>query len=135
MNKNTELELSKARAEKEKVEYIQRGGQLQFFKLQIMKVNRSAKQTYIQFKTGITNSSFNEDLGTEQNNENKYKNILSWGRPRGSVVEFVCSTSATRGFAGSDPGHGSSSSGHAGAVSHMPQLEGPTTKIRNCVLG
>ena len=27
------------------------------------------------------------------------------------------------------------SSGHAEAVSHMPQLEGPTTKIYNYVLG
>ena len=28
-----------------------------------------------------------------------------------------------------------SSSGHAETASHMPQLEGPTTKIYNCVLG
>ena len=27
------------------------------------------------------------------------------------------------------------SSGHAGVVSHMPQLEGPTTKMYNHVLG
>ena len=38
---------------------------------------------------------------------------------------------AAQGFTGSDPG----SSGHAEAASYMPQLEGPTTKIYNYVLG
>ena len=38
-----------------------------------------------------------------------------------------------QGFAGLDPWH--RSSGHAEAASHMPQLEGPTTKICNYVRG
>ena len=51
------------------------------------------------------------------------------------MLKFACSTSAARGFAGSDLGHGHGTSGHAEAASHMPQLEGPTTRIYNYVLG
>ena len=55
------------------------------------------------------------------------------------MVKFVRSASAAQGFAGSDPGHGhgtAHSSGHDGAASHMPQLEGLTTKkVYNYVLG
>ena len=86
------------------------------------------------------------------------------GRPRGQVVKLTSSASATQGFADSDPGctHGTAhqamvrstplwqprvhqfgswartwhcSSGHAEAASHMPQLEGPTTRIYSYVLG
>ena len=51
-----------------------------------------------------------------------------WGWPRGLVVKFMLSTSAAQGFTGSDPGH-------AQVVSHMPKLEGLTTKMYNYVLG
>ena len=47
------------------------------------------------------------------------------------------SASAAQSFAGSDPGARTwhPSSGHTEAVSHMPQLEGPATKIYNYVPG
>ena len=63
--------------------------------------------------------------------------IESRGRPRGGVVKFVSSAFMAQGFAGSDPGrgHDSGRQGHVEAVSHMLQLEGPTTKIYNYVLG
>ena len=32
------------------------------------------------------------------------KRVSTWGRPRGRVVKFSRSTSATQGFAGLDPG-------------------------------
>ena len=60
------------------------------------------------------------------------------GRPCGLVVKFVCSAAAAQGFAGLDPGRGQGwhhSSGHVEAASHMPQLEGPATKIYNYVPG
>ena len=44
-------------------------------------------------------------------------------------------TSAAQGFAGSDPGHGHGSSGHAEVVSHIAQPEAMTTRIYNYVLG
>ena len=54
------------------------------------------------------------------------------------VAKFVCSAWAARGlvFAGSNPGrgHGTTWTWHAEATSHMPQLEGPTTKIYNYAL-
>ena len=49
------------------------------------------------------------------------------------MVKFACSALAAQGFTGSDHGH--HSSGHAEEVSHMPHLEGPTTKIYIHVLG
>ena len=53
------------------------------------------------------------------------------------MVRFACSASAAQGVTSSDPGHGHGTThqGHVEAVSHMPQLEGPTTKIYNYVLG
>ena len=58
------------------------------------------------------------------------------GWPLGRVVKFKGSTSAAQDFAGLDPGcrHGTAHQGHAEVASHMPQLEGPTTKINNYVL-
>ena len=58
----------------------------------------------------------------------------------GPVAKWLSSSAllqAAQGFAGSDPGRGTwhRSSGHAEAASHMSQLEGPTTKIYNYVLG
>ena len=48
------------------------------------------------------------------------------------MVKFVHSAAAAQSFAGSGPG----SSGHAEAASHMPQLEGPTTKnTQQCTRG
>ena len=44
------------------------------------------------------------------------------------MVKFAGSTSEAQGFTSSDPGTWHSSSSHAEAVSHIPQLEGPTTK-------
>ena len=59
-----------------------------------------------------------------------------WGRPRGRVAKFARSASMAQGFASLDPGNGHGTmSGHAEAASHMPQLEGPTTRIYNYVLG
>ena len=59
------------------------------------------------------------------------------GRPRGQVLKFVGSASAAQCFTGLDPGcgHSTALSGHAEAASHMTQLEGPTAKIYNYVLG
>ena len=37
---------------------------------------------------------------------NQNRKVLPWGQPHGRVVKFARSTSAARGFAGSDPGHG-----------------------------
>ena len=53
------------------------------------------------------------------------------------MVKSVRSAAAAEGFAGSDPWARTwhRSSGHGEAASHMPQLEGPATKIYNCVLG
>ena len=50
------------------------------------------------------------------------------------MVGSVCATSVARG---SDPwrGHGHLSLGHVVVMSSMPQIEGPTTKIYNYVLG
>ena len=52
------------------------------------------------------------------------------GWPRGRVVKFARFASVAQGFTHLDPGrrHGHRSSGHAEAVSCMPQLDGPTTK-------
>ena len=52
------------------------------------------------------------------------------------MVKFACSASAAQSFAGWDPGrrHGTAS-GRVEVASHMPQLEGHTTKIYNYVLG
>ena len=57
------------------------------------------------------------------------KNIgVGW--PRGRVVKFECSTAGGPGFrrfeSWAQTWHHSSS--HAEAASHIPQLEGPTTK-------
>ena len=55
---------------------------------------------------------------------------MKGGWPHGRVVKFMHSTSSAQGFAGSDPGMWTwqHSSSHAEVASHMPQLEGPTTK-------
>ena len=46
------------------------------------------------------------------------------------------STSVAHSFAGLDPGQTwHCLSGHIEAASHVPQLEGPTTKIYNYILG
>ena len=48
------------------------------------------------------------------------------------------STATAQGFAGSSPGcgHGTARQAYAEAASHMPQLEGPTTKnIQLCTQG
>ena len=52
------------------------------------------------------------------------------GWPRGRVVKFAHSASAAQCFTSSNPGRWTwhHSSGHAEVASHMPQLEGPTTK-------
>ena len=53
------------------------------------------------------------------------------GWPHGRVVKFTHSGSEAQGFAGPDPGRG-----HVEVVSHMLQLEGPTTKnIQLCAGG
>ena len=57
--------------------------------------------------------------------------IWARGQPRGRVVKFTCSAVAAQGFTGWNLGHGHGTthpSGHAEVASHMPQLEGPTTK-------
>ena len=53
------------------------------------------------------------------------------------MVEFARSALVAQGFACLDPGRGHGTAGQAmlRAASHMPQLEGPTTRIYNCVLG
>ena len=58
-----------------------------------------------------------------------FKKVLR-GQPCGQAVKFTRSASLAQGFACSNPGHrhGTGSSSHAGTASHMPQLEGPTTK-------
>ena len=63
------------------------------------------------------------------------RNDYPWGKPHGQGVKFVRSAAAAQGFASSDPGcgHGTPSSGHVEAASHMPQLEGPTTKIYTAI--
>ena len=66
------------------------------------------------------------------------KRSIHKGRPRARVVKFTCSALVVQGFASSDPGHGHGTAhqSHAEAASHMPQLEGPTTKkIYNYVPG
>ena len=62
----------------------------------------------------------------------KNNNILGW--PHGRVANFVCPASVAPGL---DPGRGrdTRSLGHVEAASHIPQLEGPTTKTYNYVLG
>ena len=63
-------------------------------------------------------------------------NLRKGGWPRGGGVKFVRSTLAAlvRWFRSwAQTWH--CSSGHAEAVSHRPQLEGPTAKIYNYVLG
>ena len=60
-------------------------------------------------------------------------NFRAW--PSGRVVKFECSASEVWGFAGSDPGRGPSSPVRVEVASHMPQPEGPTTRIYNYVLG
>ena len=57
--------------------------------------------------------------------------VAEWLSLRAPLQAAQCSI-------GSDPGrgHGTAPSGHTGAASHMPQLEGPTTKnIQLCTRG
>ena len=66
-----------------------------------------------------------------------FKITRSRGRPRGPAVKFLCSTWAAPGFRrfGSWVQTWHRSPGHVEAASHLPQLEGPTTKIYIYVLG
>ena len=59
------------------------------------------------------------------------------GRPRGPVVKFAHTGCGGPGFHwfGSWAQTWYHSSGHAEAVSHVPQIEGPTTTIYSYVLG
>ena len=66
------------------------------------------------------------------------KNIRLWGWPRGRVVEFARSAAGSPVFrwfwSWAQTWH--CSSGHAGTASHVPQLEGPTTKnMQLCTRG
>ena len=66
------------------------------------------------------------------------KEYLFRGQPRGRVVKFACSAAGSPAFRRFESWvqtwHCSSS--HAEAASHMPQLEGPTTKsIQLCTWG
>ena len=56
--------------------------------------------------------------------------MAKWGRLRGRVVKFARSAAAAQG---SDPGCGHGTARQA--TSHIPQLEGPATKIYNYVPG
>ena len=60
-----------------------------------------------------------------------FKNHKGGGPACCPVVKFTCSASVTQGFTSSNPGHGRGTeiSGYAEVGSHIPQLEGPTTKI------
>ena len=53
------------------------------------------------------------------------------------MVKFPCSASAAQGFMGLDPGCIPSTTHQTmlRQASHMPQTEGPTTRIYNYVLG
>ena len=59
-------------------------------------------------------------------------------RSHGRVVKFTCSASVTQGFTGSDTGCGPSTAHQAMLrrwVAHTAEIEGPTTRISNYVLG
>ena len=58
------------------------------------------------------------------------------GQPSGQVAKFAHCFGCL-GFTSSDPGHGHThhSSGHAVVVSHIEELEWPTAKVYNSVLG
>ena len=82
---------------------------------------------------------FKETLLEQQGNhipKEKLKTNLK-GPPRGQVVKFAHSASVAQGFCWfrSWVWTWHCSSGHAEVASHMPQLEGPTTKIYNYILG
>ena len=66
----------------------------------------------------------------EGKNKTFSKTRFSRGQPLGRVVKSPRSTAVAQGL---DPGRGHCSSGHVEAAFHMPQLEGPTTKIYNYV--
>ena len=51
------------------------------------------------------------------------------------MVKFAYSPSVAWGFTGSDPGHKPSIAHHAEVASHIAELEGPTTRTYNYVLG
>ena len=66
------------------------------------------------------------------------KYVIYWGWPHGRVVKFACSAAGSPVFrwfeSWARTWHCSSS--HAEAVSHMPQLEGPTMKnVQLCTRG
>ena len=68
----------------------------------------------------------------------KYEKAPSWGWPRGRVVKFACSAAGGPVFRWFESWARTwhCSSDHAEAASHMPQLEGPTTKnIQPCTGG
>src|SRR3712207_3614442 len=67
-----------------------------------------------------------------------FKNHVSWGWPRGRVVKLAHSTAGGPVFRWFESWARTwhCSSDHAEAASHMPQLEGPTTKnIQLCTGG
>ena len=67
-----------------------------------------------------------------------FKSVDMQSRPRDRVVKFMLSASVAQGFAGSDSGrgHGTAHQATVEAASHMPQMEGPTTKnIKLCTRG
>ena len=88
-------------------------------------MKKIAKKNYLQ---DVTSSS-----GVSQHTSYNYWNTHQ-GRPRGQVVKFPRSAYGGPGF-GSWARTWYCSLGHVEAASHMPQLEGPTTKIYNYVLG
>src|SRR3712207_5343518 len=66
------------------------------------------------------------------------KNIHSWGWPRGPVFKFAHSAAGSPVFCRFESWARTwhCSSNHAEAASHVPQLEGPTTKnIQLCTRG
>ena len=77
-------------------------------------------------------------LETTQMSMNKRMDKKRGGWPHGRVVKFARSTFSSPGFHqfGSRAWTWHRSSGHIEAASHMPQLEGPTTKnIQLCTGG
>ena len=66
------------------------------------------------------------------------KNHSNWGWPRGQVVKFACSAACGPVFRWFESWARTwhCSSNHTEEASHMPQLEGPTTKdIQLCTRG
>ena len=61
---------------------------------------------------------------------------MLYGQAHSRVVKFEHSALVAQGFAGFDPGHRPSTAHHAMLRhSHIAELEGPTTRIYDYVLG